>query len=202
MDDIILTFNARKTILEMINDRGYDIPKEYLNIDIETFRYLFNNKNCDIICNHKTFPKKKVYVKFIQIQRIRPTVVRENAKQIIKNYLNSEDSELIFVLKINPNNSIKKISKEQQFSISEFFWINDLQFNITKHKIQPKFILCSKGETDALMDKYTLKSLQQLPHFTKDDPIVKYYNYNSGSVIKMIRYSKTSITYAYYRYVK
>ena len=48
----------------------------------------------------------------------------------------------------------------------------------------------------------TLKSLHQLPHFMKDDLIIKYYNYNSGSVIKMIRYSKTSITYAYYRYVK
>ena len=48
----------------------------------------------------------------------------------------------------------------------------------------------------------TLKSLYQLPHFMKDDLIIKYYNYNSGSVIKMIRYSKTSINYAYYRYVK
>ena len=43
----------------------------------------------------------------------------------------------------------------------------------------------------------TLKSLHQLPHFMKDDPIVKYYNYNSGSVIKMIRYNKISIIYVY-----
>ena len=107
MDDIIATYKARDTILELLQDRDYDVPKEYLNINVETFRYLYNNKNCDIICSNKKNPKKRVYVKFTQAQRIRPTLIRENAKQIIKNHLNYDESELIFVLKIKPNNSIK-----------------------------------------------------------------------------------------------
>ena len=68
--------------------------------------------------------------------------------------------------------------------------------------MHPKFELCSKDETDELLKKYNLKSLYQLPQFTRDDAIVKYYNYKPGSVIKITRVSKTSIKYNFYRCVK
>jgi len=44
-------FKVRKTILEMIEDRGYSIPDEE-NISFEEFITKYNNKNLDIFINN------------------------------------------------------------------------------------------------------------------------------------------------------
>ena len=40
-------FNAFCTLLEMLEDRKYNIPDEYKQIDINTFNYLYNTLQLD-----------------------------------------------------------------------------------------------------------------------------------------------------------
>ena len=48
-------YNAFCTLLEMLEDRKYNIPDEYKQIDINTFNYLYNNKKADIFISIQCF---------------------------------------------------------------------------------------------------------------------------------------------------
>ena len=52
-----ILFKVRKTILEMISDRGYIIPPSE-NISFEEFSIKYNNKNIDIYINDESINKK------------------------------------------------------------------------------------------------------------------------------------------------
>ena len=202
MDDVNTSYRARKTIIEMLIDRKYDVPDEYKEVDFETFRYLYNNKKYDIYCTKNNDTDKKVYVKFIHVNKIKPNSIREFITAINAEYLGGSDDELLIILKNKPNNSILKISKEKNFKMCEINWLARLQFNITKHDIVPQHILVTEEELMRIMEKYQLTSTYQLPLINKDDPIVKYYNFKPGSVCKIIRPSKTSADHIYFRCVK
>ena len=209
MDDIQQTFKARKTILEMLVDRGYDIPKEQFDVDVETFRYLYNKNSCDLLASKKDDINQKIYVHFILAPQIKPNAIRGTATQIIKTYfggdgtINNTNSELIFVLKKQPNNSILKIIKEVNFRICEFFWLDILQFNITHHSLVPKHILLSQDKVNQIVERFKLKSIYQLPHIHRTDPIVKYFNFKTGSVLGIMnRPSQTCVDCSTYRCVK
>jgi len=198
MDEITISYRARQTILEMLEDRGYKIPQEYKKINYDTFRHMYNSREYDILCSNS---KKKIYVKFIHQFKIKPNSVREFMNNIYKNNLDSED-QLIFVLKVKPNNSILKIPKEKDFLNTEITWLSKLQFNITKHQLVPKHTLISGDELELLKTRYSLTNLSQLPRISKDDAIARYYNYQVGQVCKIERPSKTASEYVFYRYVR
>ena len=55
-------YKVRKTILEMITDRGYIVP-ESENISFEEFSIKYNNNNMDIFIQDD-IKNKKIYVHF------------------------------------------------------------------------------------------------------------------------------------------
>ena len=131
MDEITQSYNAYKTILELCEDRNYVVPKDYHDINFETFKYLYNNKKNDIFCEKHKNLKKKIYIKFINNNKIKPNNIREFITNITADYLSNDEDELIIILKTKPNNSILKIEKEKDFKHSEILWLGLLQFNIT-----------------------------------------------------------------------
>ena len=52
-------FNIRKTCIEMLSDRGYEIPEIQENVSYEDFRVMFNNKNIDLVINKGEKNKKE-----------------------------------------------------------------------------------------------------------------------------------------------
>lgn len=65
----------------------------------------------------------------------------------------------------------------------EIFQTSDLQINITKHKLVSQHILLSKEESKSLKDQYGKK----FPILLKSDPVSKFYNFQPGDIIKVIR---------------
>ena len=57
-----ILYKVRKTIIEMITDRGYVIP-EIENLTFEQFMIKYNNKNLDIFIDDKE-KSKKIYIHF------------------------------------------------------------------------------------------------------------------------------------------
>ena len=77
-------------------------------------------------------------------------------------------------------------------------WCKQLQFNVTKHILVPNHIKLDENEENFIIKKYNLKSKFQLPIILKNDPISRYYNYQSGDIIKIIKeYNETSFTTSY-----
>lgn len=201
MDDILSTFKARQTLLEMACDRGYTVPEEQFAVDVATFRHLYNISKCDLLFSKEAAASdQKIYIKFIQAGKARPNMIRDMAQHYFKHVL-TPASELIFVLKLRPNNSILKIRKELGYERCEFFWLDRLQFNITKHVLVPQHQKTSPEEVKKIIDMYKLSNISQLPRLTTADPVVQYYNFKRGDVIKIVRPSPTSFSHVVYRSV-
>jgi DNA-directed RNA polymerase I, II, and III subunit RPABC1 len=76
----------------------------------------------------------------------------------------------------------------------ELFNENELTFNITKHHLQPKFESLGREESKAFKKQFGVK----FPAILTTDPVVRFYGWQSGLVIKITRKSG----YVAYRIVK
>lgn len=64
----------------------------------------------------------------------------------------------------------------------ELFAEEDLQYNITKHRLQPIFEKIPDNEAEEFKKKWG-----KFPVMKYEDPISKFYNYSRGDVIKITR---------------
>ena len=192
--------NARQVIIEMLSDRGYVIDNEYKDINDDTLKYLYLIKSYDIFCKKHESNDSKIYVKFIYVSRVKPTIIKEIITKLYSEVLNKEKDHIIFILQDNPTNTIKKLIEEQYNC--ETFNINNLQINITKHVLVPKHELISEEEQEDIISKYNLRNIKQLPIIYKTDPVIRYYNFPSNRVCKISRNSKTTVQSLFYRYIK
>lgn len=65
----------------------------------------------------------------------------------------------------------------------ELFSVEDLQYNITKHRLQPIFQRLSNDDADEFKKKFDTK----LPILKFGNPIAKYFDYDKGDIIRIIR---------------
>lgn len=189
--------NARNVIIEMLEDRHYVIDKKFKNIDDETLKHLYYINSYDIIANN--LKNNKMYVKFFSHSKLKPTTVKEYLLNIYESVLEKDKDNIIIVLNDKPTTTIQKILNEFN---CEVFQIDMLQINITKHNLVPKHELASEEEITQIINIYNLPSIHKLPIISKNDPVVKYYNFPINKVCKITRKSKTSINHTYYRYIK
>lgn len=68
----------------------------------------------------------------------------------------------------------------------EFFYISDLQYDITKHSYVPFHVVCDKVTKDDLLDLYGC-TLGQLPKILTTDPMCKWYGVQPGTIFMIIR---------------
>ena len=64
MNEIEKFHNARKTTLEMIQDRKYLVNDDDINVDLETFKMYKQSGNLDLYCKHSLEGENSIYVKF------------------------------------------------------------------------------------------------------------------------------------------
>ena len=202
MDIISQYYRAYKTVLEMIEDRKYIVPVEYKEIDNNTFKYLYSNSKLDIFIKNDKKNDNKLFAKFILLNKVKPNFIRELITKIKEEFLTSKNDKMLLILKNKPNNSILKIIKESKYKFCQIFWLNTLQFNITKHSLVPKHIKLEEDEIKNLLKKYSLKDRLHLPIITREDPVIKYYDILPNSVVKIDRPSKTMGNYDFYRCVR
>lgn len=67
--------------------------------------------------------------------------------------------------------------------ILELFHIDELQYNITQHRLVPQHIKLPDNESKEFKKMYGLKH----PTILKTDPIARFYRYQRGDIIKVIR---------------
>jgi len=87
-----------------------------------------------------------------------------------------------------------KRTKEQSVEMRmEFFSAEDLQYNITKHRLQPEFSKLEKPQANFMKREYGTK----FPIMKIDDPVSRFYDYEVGDIIRVGRGDSIS-----YRIVK
>lgn len=68
----------------------------------------------------------------------------------------------------------------------QYFHIDELQYNPTKHEWVPQHIVCLKSELDDLLKTYDITKAN-LPKISLNDPQIKWLGCNAGTLIRIIR---------------
>ena len=193
-----ILFKVRKTVLEMLEDRGFIIP-DYEQISFEQFIIKYNNKSLDIYIHDETI-NKKIYVYFHNEVKNFSKSDLKIMQKIIDQY-QDEDINLIMILRDKENSAVTKELNKDSYKNVEIFIKKNMIFNITKHVSVPKHIILSEQEEKELLEKYnTTKG--KLPKISKTDPIAKYYGMKTNQICKIIRRSPEVGEYFYYRVVR
>lgn len=84
----------------------------------------------------------------------------------------------------------KRMIKESFDVHLQLFSIDEIQFNITKHRLVPTHIKLEEKESKEFKKKFGLKH----PAILTTDPVSRFYGYKRGDVVKIVR-SNGFITY-------
>lgn len=217
-DKKILNFiKIKKTQIEMISDRGYIIENNEL--------LLYNIISSNISNGEKINYFKNIYSDRMNLSNLYYS--NDKSSTILVYYAEDKkttDSSLgvsdikemiLFYTKCNPNYVIlitevpltplaKQSLKSDCITDIKVFMDADLYFNLTKHIFYNNHILLTDEETKSLINNIKIK-LSMLPIIKSNDPVIKYFNYPSGHVVKIIRkglfLDSVNLTSVYYRLI-
>jgi len=168
---------ALQTVTEMITQRGYKI------IDEDDDKLIGTNVEGDQVVVFKqpvlkfNVDRVKEYISFLHKMKMNHCIV------IYTDSVTSMTNKLIA-------NSV-------DINI-ELFTQEELQYNITKHRLVPQHIRLSPAEAKEFKEKFGL----QHPAILRSDPIARFYAYKRGDVIKILRETGEGKRFVTYRIVK
>ncbi|OMO85768.1 hypothetical protein COLO4_21454 [Corchorus olitorius] len=192
---------SRKTALEMLKDRGYNVDESEITRSLTEFRSLFGDnpdlERLRISATLRSNPSKKILVVFMGKNEIRKATICALRGDISKENL----SGLILVLQSKMNSFARKELESFAFKVEEFQFIPilmlmsklsfcllmeiaDLYVNITKHYLMPKHEVLTAEEKQKLLNKYDIEA-KQLPRMLKSDPVARYYGVEKGQFATM-----------------
>ena len=106
-----------------------------------------------------------------------------------------EFTHLIIIYNGSFTSSVKKIVEISDNLEIELINENRLKYNITKHSLVPKHTLVT--DKSELLELYKLK-LSNIPVILKTDPIVEWYNWKPGNIVRIDRHDNSTA----YRIIK
>ena len=201
---IISIYNSRKNLLEILQERGFNVTK-YANFGITEIGILLENNQLDMLLENDN-TKKKIYVKFYINKLIKPQNIYDIVEDLfhIETILEKND-DLMIVIKDEPNDTmmenIKDIWVSENIYVS-LLNIKRLQFNILKHNLVPKHTLLTLDEKDQFMKKFNIMDKSQIPDISFFSPVSIVLGIRPDDVVKIERHSRTAIQADFYRICK
>jgi DNA-directed RNA polymerase I, II, and III subunit RPABC1 len=208
-DDVKLVrlFKIRRTVLQMLRDRGYEVDITDLDMDFDSFGLSYGNAVSEPGCMNYTYRHNdpsvaSIRVKFdlpdgrignTTIQTLTAELQHERATRCIA--VMGEGQTLTPTVRKH----IDTLRAELQMHF-EFFTPLELLINITEHKLVPRHRPLRLQEKDELLKRYGI-SETQLPRILRSDPVVRYLGVDAGTILEITRKSETSGRYVTYRLV-
>ncbi|PCH42340.1 DNA-directed RNA polymerase RPB5 subunit [Wolfiporia cocos MD-104 SS10] len=201
-DESARLWKVNRTIHELVEDRGFQVSDDEINMDLATFRQHYANVSGSVdrtplhfFTNHRNNPMTQMYVYFSDEKSVGVKTMRKMLS--ILEEKNIQQGIIVFPGTMTP--SARKViqAMASQYKIEEFSE-SDLLVNITHHTLVPRHEVLSPEEKKELLETYRLKETQ-LPRIQMADPVARYYGLKRGNVVKITRPSETAGRYASYR---
>ncbi|KAI4348623.1 hypothetical protein L6164_009327 [Bauhinia variegata] len=191
---------SRRTVLEMLRDRGFAIPSSEIGLSLSDFRSI-HGEHPDIdslrfSATHAVDTSKRILVVFSGPGIIKVNVIRSTLTQITNR---DTLTGLIFVLQNRVTSQALKAINLFPVKI-ELFQITDLLGNITKHVLKPKHVVLTEKEKQDLLKKYNIEQ-NQLPRMLQNDAMARYYGLERGQVVKITYSGEITQMHVTYRCV-
>jgi DNA-directed RNA polymerases I, II, and III subunit RPABC1 len=175
---------TKRNILVMLKDRGIKLSADeeiLLQMDsLDIFCKCLNNQKKNYFSNeYQLQNKKSILVHFIVHSQKKKVCVDEIKEIFKKKYF----SYIIIVpdkLSFDSNIEIQKHKNVQIFTYDYFL------FPVAHHAFVPKHVKLTENEKKEFLKVRNI-SLDQLPILRDNDPIVKYYGWDVGEIIKIER---------------
>jgi DNA-directed RNA polymerase subunit H (RpoH/RPB5) len=195
-------YKSRKNILEILNDKGYEVD-EHIDFSVNEIDAMLNNNQLDMLL--KTKDDKKVYIKYsLTSKQVRwQNTLDETIEDLyyIDNTLTKND-DLIIIINEEPNDNLINKLKYIYDTDGIFIVVHNiarLQFNILKHTLVPECTVLDSKEKEEMLIKYNINNERQLPEIPRFDPQALALCVRPGEICKFDRKSVNSMSAAYYR---
>lgn len=197
-------WRVRKTVFQMLNDRGFQVADRYLEESKEQFEQYWkeilarggNRNELVILVGRKSDPNDQVIVFFpdenkpVGVKPIRVLAEKMEEKKLSHAILVVQQKLTAFA-----RTAVQEMSPK--FEI-EVFHQSELIVNVTKHVLVPEHVPLSAADKMSLLDRYKVKE-NQLPRIQQTDPVARYFGLKKGQVVKITRPSETAGRYVTYR---
>mmetsp|Transcript_20164 Transcript_20164/g.47695 ORF Transcript_20164/g.47695 Transcript_20164/m.47695 type:complete len:213 (+) Transcript_20164:45-683(+) len=206
IDEVTKLWRVRKTVFQMLHDRGYYVSEKSLEEKKEEFEKVWKEAQDQgagrerflILVNHTNQTDKQLIVFFPdESKRVGVKPIRILAEKMDERKIR----EAILVVKqpLTPlaRTAIQEASVKMRI---EVFHENELIVNITQHELVPQHVALSDEEKQQLLNRYKMKP-SQLPRIQVTDPVARYFGMQRDQVMKIIRPSETAGRYVTYRLV-
>tara|TARA_Y100000389_G_scaffold55773_1_gene51670 strand:- start:569 stop:1189 length:621 start_codon:yes stop_codon:yes gene_type:complete len=199
---IINISNSRKNILDILEKRNFNVTN-YKNDGINEVAILLEQDQLDMLCESNI---NKIYIKYYINKVLKSQNIYEIIEDLfyLENILEKKD-DLIVVIKDEPNDTliqtVKDIWMNENIYIS-LLTIKRLQFNILEHSLVPKHTILNKEEEEEFRKQYNILDNTQIPTISYFDPVSLVLGIRPDNIVKIERYSRTSINSLYYRICK
>lgn len=202
---IISIYNARKNLLEILEERGFDVTP-YSNFSINEIGIMLDTNQLDMLLE-KSSTKKKIYVKFYVSKVLKTQNIYDMVEDLfhIESILSKKD-DFIIIAKDQPNDTLIQNVKDIWMSDNIYISllnIKRLQFNILKHTLVPPHeIMTDEKEIEEFIKKYNIdkkKLSKSLPDISRFSPVSLVLGIRPSQICKISRDSKTAINSNFYR---
>ncbi|XP_004516253.1 DNA-directed RNA polymerase V subunit 5C-like isoform X1 [Cicer arietinum] len=193
-------FECRKTLMEMLRDRWYNVCQSEITLSLNEYRQRFGAvpkpETLGVCVSLTSNPSNKVQVVFTGTEYIRKKTMTDIYSQIVDK---ERLSRLILIVQSNMTAFARKELEKCPYKV-EIIKLNDLVVNVTKHVLQPKFEVLTADEKQELLKKYKIGE-KQLPHMLRTDAIASYFGLERGQVLKISHSGEMFNSLVTYRYV-
>jgi len=196
--DVLLKYNARNIILQLMKSQGFDVT-EYENFSINEVSKLINDNQLDMLLstNHKN-KDTKAYICFIEKLNLLNNTISDLYDD--DEVLNENDMLVIISTAELPetlNNTLNKCYEKGKFIVA--FSLATLQYNILNHTCVPMHTILTSDEQNVVMQTYNITHVNQLPTISRFDAVAKAIGMRPNDVCRIERSSNTSIVSDYFR---
>ena len=195
--DVLLKYNARNNILQLLKTQGFDVS-EYENFSINEVSALINNSQLDMILNKNSRKDTKAYVCFMDSTKALNNTICDLYDD--DEVLNDKDMLVVISTSELPetlNKTVNNCYEKGKFIVA--FSLATLQYNILKHTAVPTHTILTTEELNEVMVKYNISDHTQFPTISRFDAVAKAIGMRPSEVCKIVRSSSTSIVSDYYR---